>query len=125
MELESQLVSGRLQVEDVDIHIDIFKIEELINLLIQVDLQVWNKSTIGRVTLIKEMLATLVRLSIKTSTFAELRIATELDSMYKFKHNILNPLYDMDYIIMTDPDKPRSSKQSYKLTNKGRKLFEK
>lgn len=125
MELESQLVSERLQVEDIDIRIDIFKIEELMSLLIQVDLQVWNKSTIGRATLIKEMLATLVRLSIKTSTSAELRIATELDSMYKFKHNILNPLFDMDYIMMTDPDKPRSSKQAYKLTDKGRKLLKK
>ncbi len=124
-ELESQLVSGRLQVENVDIHIDRFKIEELVSLLVQVDLQVWNKSTIGRATLIKEMLVTLVKLSIKASTSTELRIATALDSMYKFKHNILNPLFDMNYIMMTDPDKPRSSKQAYKLTDKGRRLFEK
>lgn len=122
-EIYTELVSDHLQVEGVDIQIDTFNIEELVGLLVEVDLQVWKKSTIRRAILIREMLMALVRLSIKTSKSAELRIATELDSVYKFKHNILNPLIKKGLISMSNPGKPKSSKQAYKLTNKGKILF--
>jgi predicted transcriptional regulator len=42
----------------------------------------------------------------------------------KFRNQVLNPLFEMGLIEMTIPDKPRSSKQKYRLTDKGRALLE-
>jgi len=41
----------------------------------------------------------------------------------RFRRNILRPLLDADVLEMTIPDKPRSSKQKYRLTEKGRKVL--
>ncbi|AKB32607.1 ATP-dependent DNA helicase recG [Methanosarcina siciliae HI350] len=40
----------------------------------------------------------------------------------KFREEILNPLLETRLVEMTIPDKPRSSKQKYRLTEKGREL---
>jgi ATP-dependent DNA helicase RecG len=42
----------------------------------------------------------------------------------KFRHQVLNPLIEMQFIEMTMPDKPRSSKQKYRLTEKGKKMVQ-
>ena len=42
----------------------------------------------------------------------------------KFRHQVLNPLLEEGLIEMTIPDKPRSSKQRYRLTEKGRKFLD-
>jgi len=42
-----------------------------------------------------------------------------------FRSNILKSVIDDGYIEMTIPDKPRSSKQKYRLTEKGRQLLQK
>ena len=38
----------------------------------------------------------------------------------KFRNQVLNPLLNAGLLEMTIPDKPRSSKQKYRLTEKGR-----
>ena len=40
-------------------------------------------------------------------------------SRTKFRNQVLNPLLDTGFIEMTIPEKPRSSKQRYRLTSKG------
>ena len=40
----------------------------------------------------------------------------------KFREQVLNPIIETRLIEMTIPDKPRSSKQKYRLTEKGRAL---
>ena len=42
----------------------------------------------------------------------------------KFRNQVLNPLLKDGLLEMTIPDKPQSSKQKYRLTDKGRKLLE-
>ena len=39
------------------------------------------------------------------------------------RHQVLNPLIEAGLIEMTIPDKPQSSRQKYRLTNKGRNLL--
>ena len=41
----------------------------------------------------------------------------------KFRDEILNPLLEEHLVEMTVPDKPRSSKQRYRLTDKGRQAL--
>jgi ATP-dependent DNA helicase RecG len=41
----------------------------------------------------------------------------------KFRDQVLNPLLEEGLVEMTIPDKPRSSKQRYRLTDKGRRLL--
>lgn len=41
-----------------------------------------------------------------------------------FRTNYLQPLLDAGWLEMTVPGKPRSSKQKYRLTEKGRELQE-
>lgn len=40
-------------------------------------------------------------------------------SRTKFRNQVLKPLLDAGVIEMTIPEKPRSSKQRYRLTSKG------
>ena len=41
----------------------------------------------------------------------------------KFRDQVLNPLIEAGLITMTIPNKPRSSKQAYRITQKGRVLL--
>jgi len=41
----------------------------------------------------------------------------------KFRDYILKPLLGAGWLEMTIPDKPQSSKQKYRLTEKGRRLL--
>ena len=42
----------------------------------------------------------------------------------KFRHQVLNPLLNSRLIEMTIPDKPRSSKQQYRITPAGRAVLD-
>ena len=43
----------------------------------------------------------------------------------KFRNQVLNPLIEAELLEMIIPDKPRSSKQKYRLTEKGHELLKK
>lgn len=43
----------------------------------------------------------------------------------KFRDQVLNPLIESELVKMTIPDKPRSSKQKYRLTEKGKNELKK
>jgi ATP-dependent DNA helicase RecG len=50
----------------------------------------------------------------------DLMAITDRSDRTKFRHTVLNPLLEASLIEMTIPDKPRSSKQRYRLTDAGR-----
>ncbi len=58
------------------------------------------------------------------SQLAELMAISGRTDRTKFRNQILNPLLDENLIEMTIPDKPRSSKQQYRLTEEGRAVYE-
>ena len=53
----------------------------------------------------------------------DLMAVTGRSARTKFRRQVLNPLLDAGPIEMTIADKPRSSKQRYRLTQKGRELL--
>ena len=56
-------------------------------------------------------------------TRAEAQAALELKGQSNFRDRYLGPALGAGLIEMTIPDKPRSSKQKYRLTEKGRKVL--
>lgn len=57
-------------------------------------------------------------------TRADLMAALSLKDRMHFSQEYLQPTLELGLIEMTLPDKPRSSRQKYRLTEKGRKLAE-
>jgi len=55
----------------------------------------------------------------KEQGIAELMAVIGRANRTKFRDQFLNPLLDVGYLEMTVPDKPRSSKQKYRLSEKG------
>ena len=58
------------------------------------------------------------------ATRAELQQSAGLRDREYFVNTFLNPLLDAGLLEMTIPEKPRSSKQRYRLTEKGRKFLQ-
>ena len=54
-------------------------------------------------------------------TRSEIQTALKLRSQANFRDRYLQPALEAGLIEMTIPDKPRSSKQRYRLTEKGRR----
>ena len=42
----------------------------------------------------------------------------------KFRNQVLNPMLDAGLLEMTIPDKPTSRNQRYRLTSKGKTIYE-
>jgi ATP-dependent DNA helicase RecG len=58
-------------------------------------------------------------------SIVDLMELTERTDRSKFRKRILSPLLDAGFIEMTIPDKPRSSKQKYRMTAKGKAFLDK
>ncbi|MFC1462308.1 ATP-binding protein [Verrucomicrobiota bacterium] len=57
------------------------------------------------------------------SALVDLMSLTGRSDRTKFRHQVLKPILEAGLIEMTIPDKPRSSKQKYRLTDKGRRAL--
>ena len=58
------------------------------------------------------------------SGITELMAIAERSDRTKFRNQVLNPLIEARLLEMTSPDKPRSSKQKYRITERGKKIIE-
>lgn len=65
----------------------------------------------------------LLALAMTPLTRAPAQAALGLKGQANFRERYLAPALGLGWINMTIPDKPRSSKQRYRLTEKGRKLL--
>ena len=97
---------------------------QLQNLFLQVYLQVWDKAKVKRENLIEAVITTFGNLYRRTElSVGELAACAQVGTLYQFRRNILDPIIANGYVEMTIPDKPKSSKQTYRLTHKGIDLW--
>lgn len=121
--IKKELANLSLQVYSIDTEdVDLLS-SRLAKLISQVYLQVWEKIRRPWSFLISDVIRTFLLLSIKDTAASDLLKESHTESLYKFKRYILEPAISAGYIEMSDPDKPRSSKQGYRLTQSGRLLF--
>lgn len=64
-----------------------------------------------------------LRKCLNESAIADLMDIAGRSNRTKFRNHVLNPLLTAGLVEMTCPDKPRSSKQKYRLTQKGRSVL--
>ena len=65
----------------------------------------------------------ILRKSLSEQPITELMVLAKRTNRTKFRDQVLRPLLEVGLLEMTIPDKPRSSKQKYRLTTKGRDLL--
>lgn len=124
--LEQILGQSSVQVQQSISQSIITKKDELERILEQMFVQVWSKSkTQLNVLEISQTTIDLLCLLKDESMGANVLNSTlSYGETYELKRKILRPLISLGYIEMTNPDKPTSTKQKYKLTIAGRNLFE-
>lgn len=82
-------------------------------------------STTGTKPALSRHQVEIMRKCLTESTLLKLMAITGRSDRTKFRNQVLKPLLTDGLIEMTLPDKPRSSKQQYRLTDKGRVRLEK
>lgn len=103
----------------------IFDKIQLLQILLQISVKVWDKSRkVADKSILSRVLIDLLEfLQEDARKIKEISTYTNYSEIHELRRKILTPLIDMGYIGMTAPDKPKSSKQSYMLTRKGKELF--
>lgn len=64
----------------------------------------------------------LIKVFTATHSRQELKLKLKLSDREYFRKSFLQPAIELGLIALTIPDKPRSSKQRYYLTEKGKNL---
>lgn len=98
---------------------------QLVQILEQLFVQVWNSSRTkdNAAEIISDTIDLLCMLHEGPLSANELSNRLDYTSTKDLKRKMISPLIELDYITMTNPDKPTSAKQAYKLTEKGDSLF--
>ncbi len=95
-------------------------IEFLLNAILAGCLQLTGEVAVEVAGEVKKLLKTLTKPMSRT----ELQAQLQLKSQANFRERYLQPALTAGLIEMTIPDKPRSSKQKYRLTPKGRAVLD-
>lgn len=123
VQLENALANVNLQVYIADTkEFDHIK-SGLLNLFSQVYLQVWAKAKIEQSLLVADVASIFLMLGTQDIPSNEMLRCVNVNSLYKLRRYILEPAISAGYIEMSNPEKPKSSKQSYRLTEAGRNLI--
>ncbi|MXW69342.1 MAG: hypothetical protein F4Z61_05370 [Acidimicrobiia bacterium] len=93
----------------------------------KIDPKVFSNSTLQRLANILEDVTAQVTAQVvwhcrEPRTAGEIMALVRLKHLKTFRTNYLQPLLDAGWLEMTIADKPRSSRQKYRLTEKGREL---
>ena len=72
-----------------------------------------------------EIIITILEYCLPARKMAEILVKTGYSDRTKFRNNYIKPLLDDGYLRMTIPNKPQSSNQRYRLTQKGAELLNK
>lgn len=125
-ELEQILGQSFVQVYEIVNQSAIEKKEQLEQILKQMFVQVWSKSkSVPNIPQLSQALIDLLCLLKDNPMGAKaLNSAINFGETYELKRKFLLPLISIGIIEMTFPDKPTSARQTYRLTLKGCKLFE-
>ena len=81
------------------------------------------KSEIGTKSALSRHQVEILRNCMKEKAIGDLMKIAKRADRTKFRKQVLNPLLNAHLIEMTFPDKPRSSKQKYRLTEAGKKFL--
>lgn len=97
----------------------------LLQILEQLSVKVWDKSkkSINKGIYTQYVIELIEHLKSGPSTIKALAEALSWNDTTELRRKFINPLIELGYLTMTMPDKPKSSKQEYKLTNQGYQLF--
>ena len=66
----------------------------------------------------------ILELTREERSIAELMEALDWRDRTKFRNRFIRPLLDAGWLAMTVPEKPRSSKQRYVITEKGTQILQ-
>lgn len=124
--LSQILGHSSVKVQNIISQCSITDKNQLLQILEQLSVKVWNKSKkpVDKALLCQFTIETAEYLNANPSTIKEILKHLNYTDFTEFRRKILNPLITLGYIVMTNPDKPTSSKQKYILTNLGSHLFD-
>lgn len=124
-ELEQVFGCDSVQVQSAVAQSAVVDKSRLRHILEQLYVQVWSKSK-SKPNLLKlsatviDMLCLLENKDLSANAINKI---LGYGATYDLKRKIIIPLSLLGYIIMSNPDKPTSARQTYMLTEKGRELF--
>ncbi len=98
---------------------------ELLQLLLQLSVKVWERSrqSDDKAYFCQATVDLLQLLRNRPATLREISLELDYPETYDLRRKIVIPLIELGYIAMTNPDKPKSSKQAYMLSSIGQRIF--
>ena len=123
--LEQILGQSFVKVQNIVYQSSIIDKRQLLQILEQLSVKVWDKSKkpIDKEVLSRLTIEMIEFLRINPSTVKQLLEFLNYSNSPEFRRKILNPMIELGFIVMKNPDKPTSSKQQYLLTDKALELF--
>ncbi len=114
-----------VKVQEIVYQSSIENKSQLLQILEQLSVKVWDKSKkfVDKAIYSQYVIELIEHLRIGTATIKTLAESIDFGDTTELRRKFIIPLIEMGYISMTMPDKPTSSKQEYRLTEKGIYLF--